>query len=668
MDVALRTAGWLVGKLVNLLSAELLEALENSYNLGANAHAIKAELLYTQGLLHRAQGRNVTHSPELAGLLLHLTHLAEDADNVFDKVDYYRIRDDAKGAPAGSSVAEFFNRSTESERIKSLMAHMQPLCAKISNFLKLEVMDAKHRTTALNNTAAAFNEHVVTTTSTSLVAKLHGRFVEFYATSKEITCGRDGLTVLPVLGPGGIGKTTFTQHLFHDQRVKKHFHVRIWAHVSLNFDVLRLTKEIFDSIVTGEVSWGRRPSNEKEPRNLEKLHKGLQQMLQFKRFLLVLDDMWSCDNKYKWDKFLNPFRKTRVKDGLDLEAFWACAFGDEKPEHHKELLDLGREIVKKPGYSPLAVKTVVKTRAEAEKAKLKLKRNLVRLKLVWDEAGSEQTEEEANSIEGLQPPANIRELCIKNHKGITCPSWFHSANSFKALEILHLHGVSWNIFPPFGQIPYLRKLKLENIAIENFEVRDESLENLRSIEFIGILSMKTWVCSSVPLATLQKLTSLEALVFEDCSSLSSGRRENGVIQISIRHLVLRNYNITGKELSDILACYTCLSHLEMEDCNGITGLSMQQSDHEMDGDGNDVDMLQFPSKLISTLSRLGIFSKNHLTLNVNSEVLGKLTSLQWLQLGGCVLSCAAMQAVDDDLLPLANNLKVLRVYGYDKPD
>ncbi|EEC78877.1 hypothetical protein OsI_19237 [Oryza sativa Indica Group] len=176
------------------------------------------------------------------------------------------------------------------------------------------------------------------------------------------------------------------------------------------------------------------------------------------------------------------------------------------------------------------------------------------------------------------------------------------------------------------------------------------------------------VCSSVPLATLQKLTSLEALVFEDCSSLSSGRRENGVIQISIKHLVLRNCNITGKELSEILACYTCLSHLEMEDCNGITGLSMQQSDHEMDGDGNDVDMLQFPSKLTSTLSRLGIFSKNHLTLNVNSEVLGKLMSLQWLQLGGCVLSCAAMQAVDDDLLPLANNLKVLRVYGYDKPD
>uniref|UniRef100_A0A0E0B7F0 Uncharacterized protein n=1 Tax=Oryza glumipatula TaxID=40148 RepID=A0A0E0B7F0_9ORYZ len=659
MDVVLRTAGWLVGKLVNLLSAELLEALDNSYNLGANAHAIKAELLYTQGLLHRAQGRNVTHSPELAGLLLHLTHLAEDADNVLDKVDYYRIRDDAKGAPRGlirrfatharhslgkyhrsltSSLscsatveAEFFDRSTESERIKSLMAHMQPLCAKISNFLKLEVMDAKHRTTALNNTAAAFNEHVAATTSTSLEAKLHGRFVEFYATSKEITCGRDGLTVLPDRG-GGIGKTTFTQHLFHDQRVKKHFHVRIWAHVSLNFDVLRLTKEIFDSIVAGEVSWGQRPSNEKEPRNLEKLHKGLQQMLQFKRFLLVLDDMRSCDNKYKWDKFLNPFRKTRVKgstvivtnraqetadmvksetdvlirlDGLDLEAFWAfflsCAFGNEKPEHHKELLDLGREIVKKPGYSPLAAKTVVggvetswrsthhlqstqvKTRAEAEKAKLKLKRDLVRLKLVWDEAGSEQTEEEANSIEGLQPPANIRELCIKNHKGITCPSWFHSANSFKA-------------------------------------------------------------------------------------SLSSGRRENGVIQISIKHLVLRNCNITGKELSEILACYTCLSHLEMEDCNGITGLSMQQSDHEMDGDGNDVDMLQFPSKLTSTLSRLGIFSKNHLTLNVNSEVLGKLTSLQWLQLGGCVLSCAAMQAVDDDLLPLANNLKVLRVYGYDKPD
>lgn len=45
--------------------------------------------------------------------------------------------------------------------------------------------------------------------------------------------------------------------------------------------------------------------------------------------------------------------------GLDSRPIWAfflaCALGDERAEHHKELLDLGREIVKKLKFSPLAV-------------------------------------------------------------------------------------------------------------------------------------------------------------------------------------------------------------------------------------------------------------------------------------------------------------------------
>lgn len=157
----------------------------------------------------------------------------------------------------------------------------------------------------------------------------------------------------------------------------------------------------------------------------------------------------------------------------------------------------------------------VKTRTEAEKAKLTLKRNLVRLKLVWDETGREQTEEEANSIEGLQPPANLRELCIKNHKGNSCPSWFDSTISLKRIEVLHLHGVSWNTLPPFGQIPYLQKLKLENIAIEKFEVRYESLENLKSIEFNGMLSMVEWVSGN----TWHLFSQLEQVKVSNCPVL-----------------------------------------------------------------------------------------------------------------------------------------------------
>lgn len=232
-------------------------------------------------------------------------------------------------------------------------------------------------------------------------------------------------------------------------------------------------------------------------------------------------------------------------------------------------------------------------------------------------------------------------------------------------------------------MPYTTKLELAKVAsrpykllydIHMLEIRgvDNILLTLGNLDNVLAFHDMEWlvrvtikVCSSVPLATLQKLTSLETLAIEDCISLSSGRGESDAIQIPIKHLMLRNCYITGKELSEILACCPCLSHLEMEDCKGITGLCMQQSSHEMDDDDNDIDgMLQFPSQFTSSLSRLGIFSRDHLTMNVKDEVLKKLMSLHWLQLGGCVLSCAAMQAVHDDL-PLMNNLKALRAYGYD---
>jgi hypothetical protein len=486
MEVALGTAGWVVGKLVDLLSAELLKALDESYNLGGNASAIKA------------QGRNVAHSPALAELLRQLSHLAEDADNVLDKVDYYRIRDHVKRTheavdddqvvdgrlvrrsilharhavgkcrrSLASSLScrgraavdvEFFNRSIVSERIKSLMAQMQPLCAKISDFLKLELMDP--RTTAANTTAAAaFSERVTTTTSTSLEAKLYGRYAEFYAAINEITGDRDGLAVLPVVGPGGIGKTTFTQHLFHDQRVKKHFHVRIWVHVSLRFDVLRLTKEIFNNMVASEVSWRRRWGNEREPHNLEQLQTLVERRLQSRRFLLILDDMWPCDSEYKWDKFLAPFRKTSAKGstvivttrseetadmvksetnllirlgGLDSRPIWAfflaCALGDERAEHHKELLDLGREIVKKLKFSPLAAKTVGRL----------LKKNLTRRH--WSRVLDSKEWEHADSVNDIMPALKLSYDCLPFHlqKCFTYCALFPDDYQYQDSELTHL--------------------------------------------------------------------------------------------------------------------------------------------------------------------------------------------------------------------------------------
>jgi hypothetical protein len=193
------------------------------------------------------------------------------------------------------------------------------------------------------------------------------------------------LSVLAAVGPGGIGKTTFTQHLCNDKRIEEQFPVRVWVCVSTNFDVVKLTQEILKSILAVE---NEESSRANETANLDQLQKSVAQRLKSKRFLVVLDDIWKCNSESEWKNLLSPFTKGEAKghmvlvttrfpniaqvvkttnpiklQGLEPGEFWeffqACIFGDTDVElEQHDLIDTAKEIAKKLKCSPLAAKTV----------------------------------------------------------------------------------------------------------------------------------------------------------------------------------------------------------------------------------------------------------------------------------------------------------------------
>ncbi|XP_031395527.1 putative disease resistance RPP13-like protein 1 [Punica granatum] len=61
----------------------------------------------------------------------------------------------------------------------------------------------------------------------------------------------EDLSVIPIVGMGGLGKTTLAQSVYNDEKVKGSFPVRAWACVSDEFDVLAVTRTIFLQIVGG---------------------------------------------------------------------------------------------------------------------------------------------------------------------------------------------------------------------------------------------------------------------------------------------------------------------------------------------------------------------------------------------------------------------------------
>jgi len=99
------------------------------------------------------------------------------------------------------------------------------------------------------------------------------------------------LSVYPIVGLGGLGKTTLVQLIFNHERVVNHFELRIWVCVSEDFSLKRMTKAIIES-ASGHAC---------EHLDLEPLQRKLLDLLKGKRFLLVLDDVWD-DEQENWQR------------------------------------------------------------------------------------------------------------------------------------------------------------------------------------------------------------------------------------------------------------------------------------------------------------------------------------------------------------------------------
>ena len=59
------------------------------------------------------------------------------------------------------------------------------------------------------------------------------------------------LSVIPIVGMGGLGKTTLAQLVYNDDDVNSYFDLKAWVCVFEEFHIVRLTKVILQSITFG---------------------------------------------------------------------------------------------------------------------------------------------------------------------------------------------------------------------------------------------------------------------------------------------------------------------------------------------------------------------------------------------------------------------------------
>ena len=89
--------------------------------------------------------------------------------------------------------------------------------------------------------------------------------------------------LIPIVSMGGMSKTTLARNIYVHSLIEHHFDIRLWAAISQDYCV----ENILVQLLFGE--------NSTTGGNLGELGEELHKMLWGRRYLVVLDDMWSIE-------------------------------------------------------------------------------------------------------------------------------------------------------------------------------------------------------------------------------------------------------------------------------------------------------------------------------------------------------------------------------------
>ncbi|KAM0860314.1 hypothetical protein ACQ4PT_046631 [Festuca glaucescens] len=244
---------------------------------------MKMALESVDALLEDAGKRSVTDK----STLLWLKRLKDEMYAISDMIDEFEADTEVISQPSA--------RKFSFKKYLAIMIPCITVVPKITMANKmekmredLEVITDQHKKFRLTEGTNA-NEPKVTDireTSSIMETQIVGRTEE----KEEILSSlfdsmTEEITILPIYGIGGLGKTTLAKMIYNNTQFKEYS--QVWVYVSQIFDL----KKIGNSIISQLSEKGK----ESDYTGMELIHKSLQKLLADKKILIVLDDLWEGD-------------------------------------------------------------------------------------------------------------------------------------------------------------------------------------------------------------------------------------------------------------------------------------------------------------------------------------------------------------------------------------
>jgi len=365
-----------------------LAVQETTFLCGVTSEAgfLKDELKRLQCFLQDAGTKRKSGSASAKLWVSQIRDATYEAENVLEVVDYMEKRNRLKKGFMGaisryarlpSDLVTLHNVGNEIQRIRRKVNETSESASRLS-LIGLSSNAAAEESLVEDDSL----QHSVLVYQNSEDVTVVGFEDEINEIETKLLASDNNLSVVSIVAMGGAGKTTLARKVYNSNKIKEHFHTIAWVTVSQKFKGADLLKDIMKQIFGGKYE-GREIDRMQE----YEVGKKIRDFLLDKRYLVVLDDVWTTDTWNQINRTIKVFpdvdngsrvmlttqkidaanhiempRKVHNLKLLDAEKSWDLFISKALPSYNRssihnigEFEELGRQIASKCDGLPLAL-------------------------------------------------------------------------------------------------------------------------------------------------------------------------------------------------------------------------------------------------------------------------------------------------------------------------